>query len=57
MILGTIFGAATVWASFIINVDAFTTCGIIILVFGIIDFVLYKVISTKGVKLFNDIEI
>lgn len=57
MLLGTIFGAATVWASIVFDFDALTTLGSIVLVFGIIDFVLYKIITTKGVKLFKDIEV
>jgi len=57
MLLGVIFGAAIVWAVFKFNFDAAATFGMIILVFGIIDFVLYKLVSTKGVKLFGEIEI
>ncbi len=57
MLLGAIFGAATVWASIVFDFNALTTLGIIVLVFGIIDLVLYKIITTKGVKLFKDIEV
>lgn len=56
MLLGSILAGATVWASVVLHFGALMACGVIILAFGIIDFVLYKVIATKGVKLFNDME-
>ncbi len=57
MFLALIFGGALIWASITYSFNAVSTCGIIFLVFGIADLVLYKVISTMGVKLFGDIEV
>jgi len=57
MLLGIILGVAVVWACVALNLDVLLTCGIIFLVFGIIDLVLYKVVSTIGVKLFGNIEV
>ena len=60
-LLGIILGVAIILAyaalDSVSNLDAFSICGIILFIFGIIDFILYQVISTKGVKLFSDIEV
>lgn len=57
MLLGLFFAVATIWGSFILNFGVLLTCGVIILAFGVVDFILYKVIATKGVKLFSEIEV
>jgi|BioPla2DNA2_1021312.scaffolds.fasta_scaffold09548_1 ABC-2 type transport system permease protein len=57
MLLATIFCVAAIWASIAFFFSALTACAVIIFAFGVIDFLLYKLIATKGVKLFSDIEV
>jgi len=57
MLIGMIFAIAVIVGSVVLRFGALTTFGIIIGSFGIIDAILYKLISTKGVKLFSGIEV
>jgi ABC-2 type transport system permease protein len=57
MLLVFTFAGLTIWGAVAFKFNAFTAFGIIILAFGIIDFVLYRFIASKGVKMFNGIEV
>lgn len=57
MLVGAIFAGLTVFVSVEFEFDIFMVCGIIFIGFGLMDVMLYRFISSKGVKLFNGIEV
>ena len=57
MLISVTFAGLVIYAAMKLSLSLWTVFGSIIVLFGILDVVLYKILMTKGVKLFERIEI
>lgn len=57
MLLSAVFAGLTVVVAVVFKFDVFTACSVIFIVFVFLDILLYRFVSTKGVKLFGGIEV
>ena len=56
MLLSIVLAGATGFAAFKLKTDLYTTFALLVLIFGLLDIMLYRFLDQKGVKLFTRIE-
>lgn len=56
MLLGLLFAGISIFIVFMFKLNTWTTLGLIVILFGAIITVLWKILMNKGIKIYNNIE-